>query len=267
MKYYISSPYSGSRELVEAINTVKPDNVLISIADNTGVKNLEKIIKTLEIADLIIDSGAFSVWNSGHTMTIDKTIKAYDNVAMRIPKNIRVNFINLDVIPGSKGHKPDKKQVDVACEQSWENYMVMKKRYNNVLPVFHENDDFKYLYMMMKETDYIAISPANDSSTKKRMLWLDKVYSILGANYKTHGLAATSETLLKRYPFYSVDSINWKTIDMYGNSKVYEKRLASKLTRNASTRPYAIASELRYHLELANKMTRLWQQRGVIWND
>lgn len=252
----------------DAVLTVFPRDILISVADKASYKNLRNIVATLKPQNIILDSGAFTVWNSGGVMTLDDVISSYEKALKVIDNKCDAYLINLDVIPGSKGNKPTKQEAATACEQSWQNYLVLKEKFSNVLPVFHEDDDFEYLYKMMKETNYIAISPANDSSTKKRMIWLDKVYSILKADYKTHGLAATSEKIMQRYPFYSVDSINWKVIVMFANSKIHKnKQLISKLAKDKNTRTQAITNELQYYMDSAKKITRLWESRGVIWKD
>lgn len=266
MKYYISSPYSGPQALKQVMQEVKPKNLLVSIADTSSMRRLTEMIADVQPETIMIDSGAFTAWNSGKPMTMERLISEYKQVQELIPKGIEVFFISLDVIPGAKGRKPTKQEADEATKQSWDNYMVLKDKFPNVLPVFHEDDDWDYLYKMMKVTDYIAISPANDSSVKRRMMWLDKVYSILKANYKTHGLAATSEKLLARYPFYSVDSINWKTIMMFGNGKSYkDKRIGGALARDKRTTGTAVKNELLHTLQLEKTYTKLWQARGVKW--
>ena len=240
-----------------------------SAKEKTMEKKIENAIKVLSqfnpTPNIIIDSGAFSAWNSGHEVDRNELLVFYKAIRKAFPE---AHFINLDVIPGAKGRKPTKKEADEACRLSWENFLWFKEHGVTTLPVFHEDDNWDYLNMMMKETDYIAISPANDSSVKRRMMWLDKVYSILKADYKTHGLAATSKRLLERYPFYSVDSINWKAATIYGRSAL-EKRIPTQITsamaRHKEGKEFVLEREINHQKDLEKHITKLWASRGVKW--
>lgn len=269
MKYYLGENFSKSFYLEELKNTGGTGQVLFSFASASSVEKALQILEYLSPnTEFIIDSGAFSAWNSGKEIKREELLEFYRAIRAKFPK---AHFINLDKIPGERGRKPTKEEAREACEISWNNYLWFKKNGIITLPVFHEDDDWTFLYRMMKETDYIAISPANDSSVQRRMKWLDKVYSILKANYKTHGLAATSETLLKRYPFYSVDSINWKALVIYGGNsskiKTIPKDKISELVRKKGTREIMMRKEIQTYKHLQDKITKLWKKRGVVWDD
>lgn len=268
MKYYLGENFSKSFYLEELKKTGGTGQVLFSFA---SASSIEKALQILEYmspeAEFIIDSGAFSAWNSGKEIDREELLKFYKAIRAKFPN---AHFINLDKIPGERGRKPTREEAREACEISWENYLWFKKNGIVTLPVFHENDDFTFLYRMMKDTDYIAISPANDSSTKRRMVWLDKVFKILKADYKTHGLAATSHALLKKYPFYSVDSINWKAPVLYGGNssriKGIDKDKISILVRKKGYREIMMRKEIETYVQLQDKITKLWKMRGVDWD-
>jgi hypothetical protein len=253
----------------------KIKNLLVSFASATGAtleQKIENAVKMLKMfrpdTNIIIDSGAFSAWNSGYRVDRDELLHFYKEIKKEFP---HANFINLDVIPGEKGRKPTEKEANLACQLSWENFLWFKQNGIMTLPVFHEDDNWDYLHMMMNETDYIAISPANDSSTKRRMVWLDRTYSILKADYKTHGLAATSKKLLERYPFYSVDSINWKTVIMFANQhslngeRTLPRHIVSQLAKNPNTITQLVNEEITKQINLEKYITKLWASRGVKW--
>lgn len=268
MKYYLGQDFSNSyfHEVMLAENG-GTKNILFSHA---SAKNYEKCIEIMKKypkdTEFIIDSGAFSVWNTGGTVDRVKLLEFYQVIKKAFPHS---HFINLDSIPGKKGQKPSKAEVKRACEESWDNYMFFKANNFEVLPVFHEDDEWEYLHRMMKETDYIAISPANDSSVKRRMKRLDRVYSILKADYKTHGLAATSIQLLKRYPFYSVDSINWKTALLYGRmiSGSIPQHQTGQIARTPHGKRLILRREIKHFVQLEKEMTHLWAKRGIVWKD
>lgn len=240
-------------------------SILFTFADKRDPDVVIPILKQYEAFNIIIDSGAFSVWNSGKKMDRDellrynKKIKAYRD---------DINFINLDVIPGERGRKPTPQEAEEACKGGLDNYYFFKKNGINPLPVFHEDDNFDYLEIFKNETDYIAISPANDSSTQRRIRWLDRVYGNLRGEYKTHGLAATAIPLLQRYPFYSVDSINWKAVHIYGRmaSGNIDKSKTSQLARDKDTLNYMLKQEIAFYVKLEKDITNLWSKRGIEWH-
>ena len=102
------------------------------------------------------------------------------------------------------------------------------------------------------------------------MMWLDKVYSILKADYRTHGLAATSAQLLKRYPFYSVDSINWKASSMYGRSalikNIPQQHISAMAKHKEGGKARLLQLEIAEQRKLEAYMTKLWSMRGVRWD-
>jgi hypothetical protein len=274
VKYYFTSDFSNSF-FTDALLNNEVDNLLVSFASAQGSTLQRKTDKALTIlnkyrpdTNIIIDSGAFSAWNSGYQVNRDELLHFYKEIKKEFP---HANFINLDVIPGEKGRKPTEKEADLACQLSWENFLWFKQNGIMTLPVFHEDDNWDYLHMMMNETDYIAISPANDSSTKRRMVWLDRTYSILKADYKTHGLAATSKKLLERYPFYSVDSINWKTVLIFANQRSFNgeqtlpRHIVSQLAKNPNTMTQLLNEEITKQIKLEKYITKLWASRGVQW--
>lgn len=216
----------------------------------------------------IVDSGAFSSWTLGKQINIDRLLEYYKVLQAVNPNTV---FINLDKIPGSKGVKPNKSEAEEACKISLGNYLYLKKHIKNLLPVFHQDDDFKYLEIMKQETDYIAISPANDSHTNVRIKWLDKVYSNLKADYKTHSLAGVGKTLLQRYPFYSGDSVSYKSFAMWGRSNYYDPAMLKALHSNSRNTnellDKVLPNEIKSYKRLQDDITKLWEKRGIKWEN
>jgi len=265
VKYYLGYQPNNKYEQTPLIETGGTGAVLLSYAACKSAEDAVRSIKLFENFDIIVDSGAFSVWNSGKSMSRDDLLSFYKYILAF--RSERIHFINLDVIPGERGRKPTPQEAEEACKGGLDNYLFFKKNGINPLPVFHEDDNFEYLEIFKNETDYIAISPANDSSKQRRMLWLDKVYSNLKANYKTHGLAATAVPLLERYPFYSVDSINWKAAVIYGHGHHFTKEHTSALSRGAKNghRDMILRREIPHFVKIQEEITNLWSKRGVIW--
>lgn len=169
---------------------------------------------------LMIDSGAFTVWNKGESIDLD----AYISFCKEHIDVLDV-IVALDVIPGKPGKKHTRENVDKSCAQGWENYKKMIKGglpVEKVVPVFHQGDDFTWLRKYVTEgVPYIGISPANDRTSHQRQMWLDNCMPFVCNQkgmpiVKFHGFAVTSIPLILRYPWYSVDSASWLKFAIYG---------------------------------------------------
>ena len=70
----------------------------------------------------------------------------------------------------------------------------MKSKGLKPIPVFHQMEDFKWLYRMLDDGEpYLGISPTKGSDRHEYRRWLDKVFTILTDKdgwpiVKTHGL-------------------------------------------------------------------------------
>jgi len=172
---------------------------------------------------IILDSGAFSVWTKGISIDINQ----YIDFCKQHP--LISYYVNLDVIPGipNKHKTVNKKTTEEAAQKSWENYQRMLEYFpiEKVIPVFHQNEDFKWLNKYIEfGTPYIGISPANDRTTAQKIGWLKQIqkYTNLcdekgNPKIKIHGFAVTSYRLLKFWHWHSVDSVSWLKNAAYGS--------------------------------------------------
>ena len=89
-------------------------------------------------ATLMIDSGAFSAWRRGAKIDLD-------HYADFIREHIELidYYVNLDVIPGEFGRIPDQSEVDASASASWDNFLYLRDRGLESIPVFHQGEDFK----------------------------------------------------------------------------------------------------------------------------
>jgi len=246
MIYFYSSP------IVSDMNVYKYNNIqnfLLSFAvDAKAITKFDKVgIKPKRV---IIDSGAFSVWNKGGSIDIDD----YLNFIKK--QNQNWTFISLDVIPktGSK-----QKDIDIACEQSLENFKYLKKHVDNVLPVHHFGDNIKFLDKYIEYTNYIGISPANDTHENVKRKYLKMIFNYIPKDLKTHGLGYSSSEGLRLFPFYSVDSISFK------KAKIRYNEQASQFWVCTKTLSYYFAQRIKYFKKLETEITQLWESRGYNW--
>lgn len=168
---------------------------------------------------IILDSGAFSAWSRGAAINIDDYI-----TFCKQHLNGITYFVNLDVIPGTPGQKRiPLVEIERSAGLGWENFEKMVAAgipSDRVIHVFHQNEDFRWLQRMLDDPrmDYIGLSPANDRTTPEKMMWLDDCMKYVCDStthkpmIKFHGFAVTSTALMRRYPWYSVDSSSWVVI-------------------------------------------------------
>lgn len=170
---------------------------------------------------LLMDSGAFSAWNNNQEINLDEYIQyCTDNL------DAIDNIVALDVIPGKPGYKDiPLEEREAAAAQGYENYQYMIKKGldpQKVIVVFHQGDHFHWLERLRDDgVPYIGLSPANDRTTPEKMKWLDECmyYATDSRGFplqKWHGFAVTSVALMKRFPWYSVDSATWIKFAAYG---------------------------------------------------
>lgn len=172
---------------------------------------------------LFLDSGAFSVWNSGGIVDID----AYIQFCQMHPGVSY--YANLDAIPGKPGDAASPRMeamIDAACEESWNNYrrMIEYLPKEKVIPVYHRGEDPKWLDRYLDfGVDYIGIGQAvafggkvDQKAWLRENLWPRVLNNDGTLKVKTHGFAITSFDLMKFMPWHSVDSTSWLKQAAYG---------------------------------------------------
>lgn len=151
---------------------------------------------------VFLDSGAFSAFTKG----VDVDMKAY----------CRYIHENEDIIEKVDG---------VTCAsvldgigdplKTWQNQQAMESLGVRALPCFHYGEDERYLDWYVERYPYITLGGMVPISTPQLIHWLDRLWErhlTDGAGrpkVKVHGFGLTSLPLMKRYPWYSVDSSTW----------------------------------------------------------
>lgn len=180
------------------------------------------------VENLMVDSGAFSVWKSGASVNLDE----YISFCLRYKNDLQV-IVALDVIPGCISDKdtPPKEVIQKACEEGWENYLKMLSAglpKSKVIPVFHQLDGWEWLQRYLDfGSPYIGLSPRKNGIGARayNRIWLDHCMKYVcdkdgNPKVKLHGFGITNMTFLYRYPWYSCDSIAWKIMGMFGKIMV-----------------------------------------------
>jgi len=143
---------------------------------------------------IFLDSGAFSAWTEKVTIKIEE----YSKFLCRYSEKLDV-YANLDVIGDPVG--------------TLKNQNILEKDGLNPLPVFHNGEDMKYLDDYVGSYDYVALGGMVGSKTNDK--WLDIIFSKY-PDHKFHGFGLTDIALIRKYPFYSVDSTSWFSSQKFG---------------------------------------------------
>jgi hypothetical protein len=177
---------------------------------------------------LMLDSGAYSVWRSGAKIDINEYISFCQN-------NPAISYyVNLDVIPGTASSSPTAQDIEDAAAQGWKNYMQMVRKLDfcKVVPVFHRRESLKWLEKMLEVgCPYIGLGGTAGSVNRRAVIkWFDQVRGIITNSdgkpiVRTHGFGINSLELLRRFPWYSVDSAGWLVLASFG--KIWIPRKAA----------------------------------------
>lgn len=107
--------------------------------------------------------------------------------------------------------------------KTWENQVAMEKLGVQPLPCFHYGEDERFLEHYVANYPYITLGGMVMVENKPLRLWLDRLWSKYltksdgTPKLKVHGFGMTDFKLMRRYPWYSVDSSSWAQIGAYGN--------------------------------------------------
>ena len=146
---------------------------------------------------LFLDSGAFSAWSQKAHIDIDEYI-----AFIKQHEDVLEIYANLDVIGDPVA--------------TWENQRIMEAAGLKPMPVYHSEDPVRYLHQCLDNYDFFAIGGmAKGFTQSQRQQFLDRSWGIVCntpdklPRAKIHGFGMTSFKLMRRYPWYSVDSTSW----------------------------------------------------------
>lgn len=158
---------------------------------------------------VFLDSGAFSMWSLGAKVDIAAYcdyIKKNDDIIRHDDDAILASV--MDAIGDAMG--------------TYQNQLAMEAMGVRPLPCFHFGEDPRWLEHYIANYSYITLGGMVAQSTWQLKLWLDEIwekYLTDGSGrpkVKVHGFGLTTPELMRRYPWYSVDSSTWVQIARVG---------------------------------------------------
>ena len=156
----------------------------------------------------MLDSGAYSAFRQGKKIDIDE----YGQFVLDHGHNFNT-CITLDVI-GNNDMFDETGADEKKAQATYDNWIYLRKKGANVIPVFHLGTSEKWLEKYLKETDHICLGAIANLSTDQRVLGLDDIWRKHLIDPKTklpkvkvHGLGLTAIPIMLKYPWHSVDSM------------------------------------------------------------
>ena len=151
---------------------------------------------------VFLDSGAFSAFSKG----AEVDLPAYCEYILR----------NKDIILHEDGVCLASVLDGIGDPlKTWQNQMAMESLGVRPLPCFHYGEDERYLEYYMANYPYITLGGMVPISTAQLLHWLDRLwekYLTDGSGrpkLKVHGFGLTTQVLMDRYPWWSIDSSTW----------------------------------------------------------
>lgn len=244
------------------------NNRLFSVMNPREVK--EAVVWDEKSTLLMVDSGAHS-WNK---KTINPVAGAgrndlpdYRDHAKWYINFIKENahrrmiFVELDIYGLA-----DKKFID----DMYEEIMSIKGNFKFIRvyhPIIDNGTTDEIKKWIDGGQDFIGIG--NDSTCI-----LGKIFKMTRDKVKIHGFAMTKERLLSKFPFYSADSTTPLSTLMYGNyfrdefHAIRRQEVETERMREVTHTPERKLKEaLLAFRKMEDRLTVLWQTRGVTWND
>lgn len=150
------------------------------------------------------DSGA----HSARTLGIHIDLESYADWVKRWGRWFTV-YANLDVIG--------------APQATLRNQLLLEREYGlHPMPVFHTGEPFSVLARYLEDGyTYIALGKLLGNTAAALNPWISKAFKMAHGTAVFHGFGMTNWTMLKRFPWYSVDSSSWGSGVRYGALKLF----------------------------------------------
>ena len=157
--------------------------------------------------------------------------------------------------------------MEKVLEWDYDIFRPLERQGVPVCYVWHENYGFDFWLKMCREHEYVGLPGHLSESEYQKML---KPAIMNGC--RVHGFALTKSFVIGRLPFASVDSISWKSGEMYGQTfnfegsklRVYDKN--QKDQRKRFKAKY-VAAGIDWELLEKDKAEQITQVNALAWKD
>lgn len=181
---------AGRADEIRAIQKARPPRLLLSYFYFKN-KSLEEFIERLGYRpEILLDSGAWSAYNGGESVSI----MAYMDYIRANEKFIDL-YVSMDVINDS--------------ETSLFFWLLMRRKGFSPIPVYHYQADEKYLKYYAKRAELIAIGGTVPEHNKRIVAEWVRVLVWTYPEIRFHLLGSSSRKIVDTVDLHSVDSSTW----------------------------------------------------------
>mgnify|MGYP003644502097 CR=1 FL=1 len=254
-----STPITGS----DLYTNVK--SRLFSYVEKPNIKKIDAESAST-YKNLMIDSGAFSVWSRGKVIRVEDYADFIIHSRNSFKRIKNVFYVNLDVIGDELQTKKNLEYLE-------------NKRGLEVLPVFTYKASFKELERLIESYKYVLFGGLVPLTNKQLIKWLDPCFNIIMKYYrktgkllKVHLLGITRIEFVNRYPIFSCDSTTWFNVIRFGivTKAIGVRKKMPRVAESESAKTanvYVIKKEIDRFMRREQEVTNLWKYRGIEFNE
>lgn len=214
-------------------NLNKPALLVSYVYYEAFAKNRERY----DYRDWMMDSGAYSAYNSGKIILLDEYIDFCHKLRAEDPTLAEI--IALDVIGDDKG--------------SLKNAQKMRKAGLDVIPVFHIGDDWGIFKEYCQGFSKVGISCRFGEPTADSFRFYDQCFA-RGWPKKFHSFGWAEEKVLMKYPIHSADSTSWEM----GPCAFGRWQFFGKLSVRGSKQN--LRSQVEWYMDLESRLRDRWKK-------
>jgi len=233
--------HGGHVAAIKALQTIDdwmaPPLLVSYVWVDAFIESMKK--DNLKMRDWVMDSGAYSAFNSGKIIYIDQFIEKCQEVMSSDP--LLTEIFALDVIGDWRAGLKN-------CEKMWENDVP-------AIPCFHFGEPEDVLLHIAENYPKIAIGGMVGIKREKKLAFIKECFARVWPK-KIHGFGVGSETGILNVPWHSVDASSWNT----GPCKFGNWRLFGKMSVRGD---HDLTSEIQYYMKLEMKARQKWKKQMI----
>ena len=254
----------SQNEKIQSETLPQIESHLTTYADLKEVEVKEKIFDINILPRVIIDSGAFTAFTTGKVIDPKDYLEWSLSFKKRWQhKMASLEFMNLDVIGDPEG--------------SEKNLIFLESNGLKVIPVITYGSSKEYINRYIQKYDRLAFGGLVGFPKSKSRPWLDFCFSQVMNHYKKTGnlcrihlLGQTSWWALERYPCYSSDSSSWVSCLRFGQGSTAGIKQIPRYKESDGAMAatiHTLRAEIRKFKKMQDDATKLWEKRGIIFED